>query len=82
MCTLCSDTFARSDVLKRHFQKCSIPRTNPTGAQQHKRPRRPYKDIQRTCQCGWDGCDKAYGNRSHLKTHIKSHVTKRTPEGT
>jgi len=32
MCILCRDTFSRSDILKRHFQKCSIRRGNPTGA--------------------------------------------------
>ncbi|KAI1849277.1 hypothetical protein JX265_013663 [Neoarthrinium moseri] len=32
MCVLCRDTFSRSDVLKRHFQKCSIRRGNPTRA--------------------------------------------------
>ncbi|CAL5869621.1 uncharacterized protein PFLUO_LOCUS3851 [Penicillium psychrofluorescens] len=32
MCVLCKDTFSRSDILKRHFQKCSIRRGNPTGA--------------------------------------------------
>jgi hypothetical protein len=31
-CFLCQDTFSRSDILKRHFQKCSIRRGNPTGA--------------------------------------------------
>src|SRR5436309_15867218 len=31
MCSLCRDTFSRSDILKRHFQKCSIRRGNPTG---------------------------------------------------
>ena len=31
-CVLCNDTFSRSDILKRHFQKCSIRRGNPTGA--------------------------------------------------
>jgi len=31
MCVLCRDTFSRSDILKRHFQKCSIRRGNPTG---------------------------------------------------
>ena len=31
-CFLCSDTFSRSDILKRHFQKCSQRRGNPTGA--------------------------------------------------
>ena len=29
---MCNDTFSRSDILKRHFQKCSIRRGNPTGA--------------------------------------------------
>ncbi|KAI9678361.1 MAG: hypothetical protein M1817_006308 [Caeruleum heppii] len=32
MCVLCRDTFSRSDILKRHFQKCSLRRGNPTGA--------------------------------------------------
>jgi len=32
MCHLCKDTFSRSDILKRHFQKCSIRRGNPSGA--------------------------------------------------
>ena len=32
MCVLCKDTFSRSDILKRHFQKCSIRRGNPPGA--------------------------------------------------
>ncbi|KAM3085175.1 hypothetical protein ACMFMG_003604 [Clarireedia jacksonii] len=31
MCVLCRDTFSRSDILKRHFQKCSIRRGNPSG---------------------------------------------------
>ena len=31
-CGLCKDTFSRSDILKRHFQKCSVRRGNPSGA--------------------------------------------------
>ena len=31
-CCLCQETFCRSDILKRHFNKCSIRRGNPTGA--------------------------------------------------
>jgi Fungal specific transcription factor domain len=31
MCVLCRDTFSRSDILKRHFQKCSVRRGNPAG---------------------------------------------------
>lgn len=30
-CGLCYDTFSRSDILKRHFLKCSARRGNPTG---------------------------------------------------
>jgi hypothetical protein len=30
-CVLCHNTFARSDTLKRHFEKCSIRNGNPTG---------------------------------------------------
>lgn len=30
-CGLCEDTFSRSDILKRHFQKCSVRRGNPSG---------------------------------------------------
>ena len=30
-CGLCRDQFSRSDILKRHFQKCSVRRGNPTG---------------------------------------------------
>ena len=32
MCVLCKDTFSRSDILKRHFQKCSVRRGNPSNA--------------------------------------------------
>ncbi len=31
MCVLCNDTFARVDVLKRHFTGCSTRRGNPDG---------------------------------------------------
>lgn len=30
-CSLCEETFCRSDILKRHFAKCSIRRGNPHG---------------------------------------------------
>ncbi|KAI0145872.1 hypothetical protein F4776DRAFT_380112 [Hypoxylon sp. NC0597] len=30
------------------------------GAQQHKRPRRRYEEIERMYKCGWNGCEKAY----------------------
>ena len=53
------------------------------GAQQHKRPRRRYEEIERMYKCGWNGCEKAYGTLNHLNAHVtmQSHGTKRTPEG-
>ncbi|KAJ6436334.1 reverse transcriptase family protein [Purpureocillium lavendulum] len=39
-------TFSRSDVLKRHFQKCSIRRGNPTGAS-HLSPQAHVKNSAR-----------------------------------
>merc|ERR1711981_1521941 len=52
------------------------------GAQQHKRPRRRYEEIERMCKCGWNGCEKAYGTLNHLNAHVtmQSHGPKRTPE--
>jgi hypothetical protein len=53
------------------------------GAQQHKRPRRRYEEIERMYKCGWHGCEKAYGTLNHLNAHVtmQSHGSKRTPEG-
>ncbi|KAI4226524.1 MAG: hypothetical protein L6R36_003120 [Xanthoria steineri] len=52
------------------------------GAQQHKRPRRRYEEIERMYKCGWHGCEKAYGTLNHLNAHVtmQSHGNKRTPE--
>ncbi|KAI6373626.1 C2H2 finger domain transcription factor con7, variant 2 [Pyricularia grisea] len=52
------------------------------GAQQHKRPRRRYEEIERMYKCGWQGCEKAYGTLNHLNAHVtmQSHGQKRTPE--
>ncbi|PWW75455.1 hypothetical protein C7212DRAFT_352349 [Tuber magnatum] len=52
------------------------------GAQQHKRPRRRYEEIERMYKCGWHGCEKAYGTLNHLNAHVtmQSHGIKRTPE--
>ncbi|KAI9729755.1 MAG: hypothetical protein M1834_006706 [Cirrosporium novae-zelandiae] len=43
MCVLCKDTFSRSDILKRHFQKCSLRRGNPTGASHLSNPQAHLK---------------------------------------
>ncbi len=53
------------------------------GAQQHKRPRRRYEEIERMYKCGWPDCEKAYGTLNHLNAHVtmQSHGLKRTPEG-
>lgn len=46
MCVLCRDTFSRSDILKRHFQKCSIRRGNPTGVSHLSHPQAHVKKQQ------------------------------------
>lgn len=46
MCVLCRDTFSRSDILKRHFQKCSLRRGNPTGATHLSHPQAHLKRSQ------------------------------------
>jgi hypothetical protein len=53
------------------------------GAQQNKRPRRRYEEIERMYKCGWNGCEKAYGTLNHLNAHVtmQGHGSKRTPEG-
>jgi hypothetical protein len=43
MCVLCRDTFSRSDILKRHFQKCSIRRGNPQGVSHLSHPQAHVK---------------------------------------
>lgn len=50
MCVLCRDTFSRSDILKRHFQKCSIRRGNPTGASHLSHPQAHVKKNQQAQQ--------------------------------
>ena len=72
---VCAQTHSLSQV----YSFVPIP-----GAQQHKRPRRRYEEIERMYKCGWNGCEKAYGTLNHLNAHVtmQSHGTKRTPEGT
>ncbi len=47
-CGLCTDTFSRSDILKRHFSKCSSRRGNPTGQNHldHSRATKKLKEEQ------------------------------------
>ncbi|KAI0011277.1 fungal-specific transcription factor domain-containing protein [Xylariaceae sp. FL0662B] len=59
MCVLCRDTFSRSDILKRHFQKCSIRRGNPTGASHLSHPQAHVKKQQQNAQ-------KAEGDMGHM----------------
>jgi hypothetical protein len=62
MCVLCRDTFSRSDILKRHFQKCSIRRGNPTGASHLSHPQAHVKKNAAAQQ-------KAIGNEGDVN-HI------------
>lgn len=49
-CVLCKDTFSRSDILKRHFQKCCIRRGNPGNlthlAHAHDHQRKKAKNVR------------------------------------
>lgn len=55
MCHLCKDTFSRSDILKRHFQKCSLRRGNPTGANHLAHQRRNTNNGSRLSISQQDG---------------------------
>jgi hypothetical protein len=58
MCVLCRDTFSRSDILKRHFQKCSIRRGNPTGVSHLSHPQAHVKknaQAQKAAGMGHEG---------------------------
>jgi len=67
-----------ADLAKQVYSFVPIP-----GAQQHKRPRRRFEEIDRMYKCGFQGCEKAYGTLNHLNAHVtmQSHGTKRCPEG-
>ncbi|KJK73609.1 hypothetical protein H634G_11118 [Metarhizium anisopliae BRIP 53293] len=55
-CVLCQDTFSRSDILKRHFQKCSIRRGNPDGVSHLSHPQAHAINHARAGKAG--GLDK------------------------
>ncbi|OAX78809.1 hypothetical protein ACJ72_06879 [Emergomyces africanus] len=77
--SISSDSFlpTQTHSLSQVYSFVPIP-----GAQQHKRPRRRYEEIERMYKCGWNGCEKAYGTLNHLNAHVtmQSHGAKRTPE--
>lgn len=52
------------------------------GAQQQKRPRRRYEEIERIYHCNFQNCSKSYGTLNHLNAHVtmQKHGPKRTPE--
>ncbi|KKA27357.1 hypothetical protein TD95_003209 [Thielaviopsis punctulata] len=62
MCVLCRDTFSRSDILKRHFQKCSIRRGNPTGVSHLSHPQAHVKKNQQKQAALADAGDMAHLN--------------------
>ncbi|KAI8889274.1 hypothetical protein K501DRAFT_159978, partial [Backusella circina FSU 941] len=51
------------------------------GANQKKRPRRRYDEIERLYHCNWPGCTKSYGTLNHLNAHVsmQQHGPKRHP---
>ncbi|KTW30301.1 hypothetical protein T552_00776 [Pneumocystis carinii B80] len=69
--------YKASNKVKQIYSFVPLP-----GAQTQKRPRRRYDEIERIYQCGWNGCEKAYGTLNHLNAHVfmQGHGEKRTPD--
>ncbi|KAI5820714.1 fungal-specific transcription factor domain-containing protein [Pyronema omphalodes] len=74
-CGLCNDNFSRSDILKRHFQKCSARRGNPLGvthltlthAQQKLRQAEKEREKQAAAAAAHGASNKAQLSGSELK---------------
>ncbi|CAO3598283.1 unnamed protein product [Absidia cylindrospora] len=64
------------DAIEKNYSFVSIP-----GANQRKRPRRRYDEIERLYHCTWPGCTKSYGTLNHLNAHVsmQKHGEKRHP---
>lgn len=61
----------------------AISKPNHGDSGYRKRPRRKPEEINRVYICNWLGCVKAYGNLSHLNSHVKNaaHGPKRERKG-
>lgn len=79
-CCLCQETFCRSDILKRHFTKCSLRRGNPTGAthlthaQAHLRPTQSAPSPM-SLQQNTSGMSAPINPPSNLRTSWSSNGT-------
>ncbi|CAO3586632.1 unnamed protein product [Absidia cylindrospora] len=64
------------DAIEKNYSFVSIP-----GANQRKRPRRRYDEIERLYHCTWPNCTKSYGTLNHLNAHVsmQKHGAKRHP---
>ncbi|KAI8333129.1 hypothetical protein BC941DRAFT_358422 [Chlamydoabsidia padenii] len=61
---------------EKNYNFVAIP-----GANQRKRPRRRYDEIERLYHCTWPSCTKSYGTLNHLNAHVsmQKHGPKRHP---
>ena len=64
-CYLCRDTFSRSDILKRHFQKCSQRRGNP-GGQDHLAEKRRKNRSYSTVNESWRSASRSASRSGEL----------------
>ncbi|KAL7903949.1 hypothetical protein GGI35DRAFT_464610 [Trichoderma velutinum] len=80
ICILCRDTFSRSDILKRHFDKCALRRGNPTGAS-HLSDSKAYANNRRkTKQKSAFGCSNQTDKAGCIKsTGLDSSVARNMP---
>ncbi|KAI8343372.1 hypothetical protein BC941DRAFT_321121, partial [Chlamydoabsidia padenii] len=64
------------DSMEKNYSFVAIP-----GANQRKRPRRRYDEIERLYHCTWPNCTKSYGTLNHLNAHVsmQKHGAKRHP---
>lgn len=60
------------DSMEKNYSFVAIP-----GANQRKRPRRRYDEIERLYHCTWPNCTKSYGTLNHLNAHVsmQKHVS-------
>ena len=72
MCVLCKDTFSRSDILKRHFQKCSIRRGNPTGATHLSHPHAHLKRSQQQAAAASAAANPAKPLQDEVSNPVRS----------
>ena len=74
-CGLCNDTFSRSDILKRHFAKCSSRRGNPTGQNHlaHSRANKKKREQQHDTETA-KNCTSTVNDQAQLPNYTPTSI--------